>query len=506
MIEVPRAALIAQKMAEYAEFFSFGTNDLTQLTYGYSRDDVAKFLPRYLDMGLVPADPFSILDQDGVGRADRPRDRPGPPPPPRPQGRDLRRARGRGVVGRVLPQGRDELRVLLAVPHPGRAPGRRPGADQGATGRRRRPSLADRGPRPFGAPPAVTRRARAGGTPMSVRFGLSVPNRGVVIGAGNPKDLVAMCEAADASELFDAVFTGDNLISKPRIDAIVFLSLVAGRTRRVTLGTACLASFVFRHPIVLANQWAALDLLSDGRTLLVACIGGGPDTRRGPPSPSGAKWETEFAAMGVPVAERVGRMVEGMGILRALWTGEAVTHHGRFYRFDDVRIHVTPVQQPCPIAIASNPQAAERGRGDDRARPPARGGDRRRLAGGDELARGVRRPVGADPRSRTGRRPRSPAGHVDDPLLRERPGPEPGRLRRGAALLRGLPPRNVPRGLPPVAPRHGHAGRGDRAPRRLPRRRLHAPDPPVRELGPDRPDAAGDGDGPCRPSGTTRRG
>jgi alkanesulfonate monooxygenase SsuD/methylene tetrahydromethanopterin reductase-like flavin-dependent oxidoreductase (luciferase family) len=103
---------------------------------------------------------------------------------------------------------------------------------------------------------------------VTVRFGLSVPNRGVVIGAGNPKDLVAMCEAADASELFDAVFTGDNLISKPRLDAIVFLSLVAGRTRRVTLGTACMASFVFRHPIVLANQWAALDLLSDGRTLL----------------------------------------------------------------------------------------------------------------------------------------------------------------------------------------------------------------------------------------------
>jgi pyruvate, orthophosphate dikinase len=67
MIEVPRAALIAQKMAEFAEFFSFGTNDLTQLTFGYSRDDVAKFLPRYLDMGLLPADPFSILDQEGVG-------------------------------------------------------------------------------------------------------------------------------------------------------------------------------------------------------------------------------------------------------------------------------------------------------------------------------------------------------------------------------------------------------------------------------------------------------
>jgi pyruvate, orthophosphate dikinase len=67
MIEVPRAALIAQKIADHAEFFSFGTNDLTQLTFGYSRDDVAKFLPKYLDMGLVPADPFSVLDQEGVG-------------------------------------------------------------------------------------------------------------------------------------------------------------------------------------------------------------------------------------------------------------------------------------------------------------------------------------------------------------------------------------------------------------------------------------------------------
>jgi alkanesulfonate monooxygenase SsuD/methylene tetrahydromethanopterin reductase-like flavin-dependent oxidoreductase (luciferase family) len=191
---------------------------------------------------------------------------------------------------------------------------------------------------------------------MGVRWGLSVPNRGTVIGAARPEELVAMCEMADHSELFDAVFTGDNLVSKPRIDAIVFLSLVAGRTRRVTLGTACMASFPFRHPIVLANQWAALDLLSGGRTLLVACLGGGPNSTTGHRSPSGAKWETEFAAMGQTTAERVGRLVEGMQILRALWTGESVTHAGRFYRFTDVQIHVTPVQKPCPIAIASNPQ------------------------------------------------------------------------------------------------------------------------------------------------------
>ncbi len=190
---------------------------------------------------------------------------------------------------------------------------------------------------------------------MSVRWGLSVPNRGVVIGAGDPKDLIAMCEVADRSGMFDAVFTGDNLISKPRLDAIVFLSMVAARTRRVTLGTACMASFIFRHPIVLANQWAALDRLSDGRTMLVACMGGGPSTTRGYRSPSGAKWDVEFAAMGMTTGERAGRLVEGMAVLRLLWTGEPVTHNGRYYQFNDVQIHVTPVQQPCPIPIASNP-------------------------------------------------------------------------------------------------------------------------------------------------------
>ena len=67
MIEVPRAALIADQIAHYAEFFSFGTNDLTQMTFGYSRDDVAKFLPDYLQKGLLPNDPFTVLDAEGVG-------------------------------------------------------------------------------------------------------------------------------------------------------------------------------------------------------------------------------------------------------------------------------------------------------------------------------------------------------------------------------------------------------------------------------------------------------
>ena len=70
MIETPRAALLADKIAEHAEFFSFGTNDLTQMTIGISRDDAGKFLPEYVDenkAGVFKADPFQSLDQEGVG-------------------------------------------------------------------------------------------------------------------------------------------------------------------------------------------------------------------------------------------------------------------------------------------------------------------------------------------------------------------------------------------------------------------------------------------------------
>jgi len=68
MIEVPRAAVTADEIASAAEFFSFGTNDLTQMTFGYSRDDAGKFLPVYIDKGILKYDPFQVLDQDGVGQ------------------------------------------------------------------------------------------------------------------------------------------------------------------------------------------------------------------------------------------------------------------------------------------------------------------------------------------------------------------------------------------------------------------------------------------------------
>ena len=68
MIEIPRAALTADRIASSAEFFSFGTNDLTQMTFGYSRDDIASFLPVYLEKKILKVDPFQVLDQNGVGQ------------------------------------------------------------------------------------------------------------------------------------------------------------------------------------------------------------------------------------------------------------------------------------------------------------------------------------------------------------------------------------------------------------------------------------------------------
>ncbi len=68
MIEIPRAALTADQIAEEAEFFSFGTNDLTQLTFGFSRDDIGSFMPAYIEQKILPIDPFQTLDQRGVGQ------------------------------------------------------------------------------------------------------------------------------------------------------------------------------------------------------------------------------------------------------------------------------------------------------------------------------------------------------------------------------------------------------------------------------------------------------
>ncbi len=139
MIETPRAALRAAEIAEVAEFFSFGTNDLTQMTFGFSRDDVeGRMMDAYLELGLLPRNPFEVVDFDGVGELVRLGDRAGPGHPARAQGRGLRRARRRPGLHRPLLRRRARLRELLALPGAGGPAGRRPGrAGRGLTGRRR---------------------------------------------------------------------------------------------------------------------------------------------------------------------------------------------------------------------------------------------------------------------------------------------------------------------------------------------------------------------------------
>ena len=128
MIEVPRAALTAGQIAEAAEFFSFGTNDLTQMGWGFSRDDVeGAFFWRYLELGIFGISPFESIDRDGVGRLVRIAAEEGRAARPGPEARRLRRARRRPRLGALLPRGRPGLRVLLAVPGAGGPAGGRPG-------------------------------------------------------------------------------------------------------------------------------------------------------------------------------------------------------------------------------------------------------------------------------------------------------------------------------------------------------------------------------------------
>ena len=142
MIELPRAAVTAGEIAEAAEFFSFGTNDLTQTAFGFSRDDIGKFVGMYEERKLVPANPFVTIDMPGVGRLMPIAGEEGRAANPSPAPRDLRRARRRPRLGRVLPPDRARLRELLAVPGGDGAPRRRP-SRRGRVGVRLEVAAAD---------------------------------------------------------------------------------------------------------------------------------------------------------------------------------------------------------------------------------------------------------------------------------------------------------------------------------------------------------------------------
>ena len=182
---------------------------------------------------------------------------------------------------------------------------------------------------------------------MRSSFGLTLANRGVIIGAVKARDLLHMTEQAEASGAFDAVWVGDSLLAKPRLESVALLSALAAVTNKVRLAVGCMATFVHRHPVLFAQQWASLDVISEGRSWLVVCMGG--------PDEQSKAQALEHAVMGVQAKERPARMIEGIEILRKLFAEKNASHHGRFYQFDGVTLEPRPVQQPCPIWIASNP-------------------------------------------------------------------------------------------------------------------------------------------------------
>jgi alkanesulfonate monooxygenase SsuD/methylene tetrahydromethanopterin reductase-like flavin-dependent oxidoreductase (luciferase family) len=182
---------------------------------------------------------------------------------------------------------------------------------------------------------------------MKASFGLTLANRAVVLGAIQARELIDLAVAAERAGAFDTIWVGDSLLAKPRLEAITLLSALASATSRLRLGVGCLATFVHRHPVMLAHQWASLDVVSGGRAQLAVCLGG--------PDEASASQALEHAAMGIRAGERVGRLEEGIVILRKLFGEKKASHHGRFYQFESVTIEPRPVQQPCPIWIASNP-------------------------------------------------------------------------------------------------------------------------------------------------------
>jgi alkanesulfonate monooxygenase SsuD/methylene tetrahydromethanopterin reductase-like flavin-dependent oxidoreductase (luciferase family) len=184
-------------------------------------------------------------------------------------------------------------------------------------------------------------------------FGLTLSNRALVTRGTQPKDLIDMSVQAENSGAIDAIWVGDSILSKPRLECIPLLGAIAARTSTVKLGVACMATIAQRNPVLLALQWASLDVLSGGRTWLAACMGY-PASQH----PMAAK---ELEVMGVESKERPARLEEMIQALRVLWSDEHASFKGKYYSFQDVNLLPKPAQQPCPIYIAGTPRSNQIG-------------------------------------------------------------------------------------------------------------------------------------------------
>ncbi len=171
---------------------------------------------------------------------------------------------------------------------------------------------------------------------MTVEFGVLLPTREVVM-SGRPETapLLAMADRAEAAG-FDSVWIGDSLTARPRHEPLTLMAAVAGRTRRVRLGTGVLLP-ALRNPVVLAHVVGTLDRLAEGRVILG--VGIAADTRA---------IRAEFAAAGVPFERRVGRVLETLEICRALWSRDGVSFSGKHFTLDNVTMEPKPHRRGGP--------------------------------------------------------------------------------------------------------------------------------------------------------------
>lgn len=184
-----------------------------------------------------------------------------------------------------------------------------------------------------------------------LEFGVNVNNREPLIAPDY--DLGMLLDLAEAVEEhgFASVWVGDSLFSKPRYEPISLLSAISQRTKQVRLGTACMVTST-RNPLYLALEWATLDAISGGRTILGAGAGNPEEGVR-----------REFDALGLPFAKRSMVFEEGLAVVRQLWTEGKVDFHGTYFDYDNVSFFsgtemapLMPVQQPPPMWVVSNPR------------------------------------------------------------------------------------------------------------------------------------------------------
>ncbi len=154
---------------------------------------------------------------------------------------------------------------------------------------------------------------------MTLRIGYLLPTReSIMEGRPEGEPLLRLAERAESMG-YDSVWVGDSLLARPRHEPITLLAGVAGRTKRVKLGTAVLLPML-RNPVLLAHQIATLDQVSSGRVIIgVGIASDVPNVR------------AEFRAAGVPFEKRVGTLMEGIRLCRALWTGKPVDWEGRWH-------------------------------------------------------------------------------------------------------------------------------------------------------------------------------